>query len=467
MIRLSGVGTWSLPCRRRAGAVLRVLVALLALLPLLVPAAAAGDDGDLDFGFGLFGKAVRDNGRAYAVVARADGSLRVAIQRSWQAGFMALEENGALDTSFGVAGVRMVTLVSGAVYGDRPSALFERPTGELLMVAITDDFNQGALVQVTADGDLDPDFGTGGIRYLSHGGDDVRAYAAALQSDGKVLVAGMCYDCGPTIGGDTFIARYTSTGSLDTTFGTSGWVIFDAVEGGTEYDYAMAIAIDYEGRILVGGGAGSAPDELPYVARRLANGGVDTSFAGSDGIRTLTALAQQHVTGIAVDPVLEKVFVSTGEKLNPEPATCAIARLRDTGSLDTSWSGDGIVPLTVEEGSNLVAIALQSDGKIVAAGSLNPDLAAVEGFLLVRLLADGTLDPSFDDDGRKRIEFDLDLNQLSEDYALAMTLTGGRILAVGIATEADVHQVALTRVQSALIFMDGFERGSAAAWAGN
>jgi len=441
--------------------------ALALLAAIFGPAAVLASDGDPDLGFGLFGKAVRGAGTAEAVVARADGSLRVAINRSWQVGFMALSENGAIDTTFGDNGVTMIDLPTGNTYGDHAAALFERPDGRLLMVANTTDYTQGALVQVTADGELDAGFGTGGIRLFTHGFDDLRAFAAALQSDGKVLVAGMCYDCGPSIGGDTFISRYGTTGALDTTFATSGWVLFDAVEGGTDYDQALALAIDTEGRIVVGGSAGYSPDHLPYVARRLANGGVDTSFAGSDGIRTLTALVQQQVTGLVIDPVSKKILVSTGDQRVLTSETCAVARLRDSGSLDTTFSGDGIVPLTLEEGSNLHAIQLQSDGKIVAVGSIDGDLAAVQGFLLVRLLADGTFDPSFDDDGQKRVEFDLDLDPSDRDYALTVTLAGGRVVAAGAATEGDAPQIALYRGQSTLVFTDGFERGSAAGWLGN
>ena len=128
------------------------------------------------------------------------------------------------------------------------------------------------------------------------------------------------------------------------------------------------MAIDVQGRILVGESAGSDADERPYVARRLATGAADPTFAGSDGIRTLTALVEQEVTSLVVD-------------------------------------------------------LLQSDGKIVAVGSIHADLTPVEGFLLVRLLTNGALDPSFDDDGKKRIEFDLDPN--GRDVALAATLMAG------------------------------------------
>lgn len=449
----------------RRCAVVACVLALALLAAIFDPAAVLASDGDPDFGFGVFGKAVRGQGTARAVVARADGSLRVAINRAWNVGFLALTENGAVDTTFGDNGVTMVDLPTGFTYNDNAEALFERPDGRLLMLANTDDYTQGALVQVTADGELDPDFGTGGIRLFTHGSDNLRAYAAVLLSDGKVLVAGMCFDCGPTIGGDTFIARYTATGSLDTMFATNGWALFDAVEGGTDYDYATAMAVDGLGRILVGGAAGSSPDDLPYVARRLASGAVDPSFAGSDGIRTLTALAAQHVTDLAVEPASNRAVVSTGERQNLPPETCAIARLRDTGSLDTTFSGDGIVPLTVEEGSNLHSIQLQSDGKIVAVGSLDPDLSSVEGFLLVRLLANGTLDSTFDDDGRKSVEFDLDSN--GQDSAIAMALVGGRVVGVGFAVDGGVNQVALYRGQSALVFSDGFERGTAAGWLGN
>jgi uncharacterized delta-60 repeat protein len=459
----------SVACRilRRFRAARAFLLLAASWISIGAPHGAAfADDGDLDLSFGLFGRAVRGPGIARAVVARGDGSLRVAIDRGWHFGVLALRPNGAVDPDFGDDGVAMVQLPAGAVYPNSAVALFERPGGELLLVANTDDLGSVALVQLTAQGELDAAFGTDGVRFVHPGDSRNAAYAAALQDDGQVVFAGECSDCGATAGADSWIARYSATGSADLGFGTQGSVVFDAVEGDTDYDLASAVAIDDLGRIVVGGSARLGAAERPYVARRRSgDGGPDVTFAGGDGLRTLLALVGQQATGLAIEPVTRRPVVATGRRSTATaPESCAIARLRPDGALDLTFSGDGIVPLNFEEGTNLHEVLLQSDGRIVAAGSIDADLQQLEGFFLVRLLATGALDPSFADDGTRRVEFDLDSD--GRDLAAAATLSGGRLVAAGFAMEGGAPQVALLRTASTLIFADGFERGTAGAWTG-
>jgi uncharacterized delta-60 repeat protein len=463
MSNSSPASTSPRPGRFRAVALLGA--SAIALL-LVAPSASRADDGDGDFSFGLFGRTVPTAGLGRAVVARSDGSLRVAIQHNSHVGVLALLEDGSIDESFGDDGIRMVSMTIG-ISANYPVALFERPNGKLLMVANTDDLRKVALVQLTAAGELDDDFGSGGIRLVYPGTVRNAAYGATLQGDGKVVFVGECYDCGPTSGADTWVARYSETGAFDPGFGTTGSVVFDAVESGTAYDFGGAVRIDAFGRILLAGSAGNDAAERPYVARRLAaNGAADPGFAGSDGIRTLTDLAGQHATGIAVSPLTYYPIVSTGQRSSSAtPETCALVRLRSTGTLDTTFDGDGIRPMTFEEGTNLHAVLLQSDGRIVAVGSIDGDLSPIEGFFLARLLDDGTLDDSFSDDGLRRVEFDLDAN--GRDVAMAATLSGGKLVAAGFAFEGGAPQVAILRAQIALIFTDGFETSSTAGWLGN
>ena len=100
-------------------------------------------------------------------------------------------------------------------------------------------------------------------------------------------------------------------------------------------------------------------------------------------------------------------------------------------------------------------------------GTIDANGTQLAGFLLARFRATGTLDPAFDGNGLKRIEFDLDAD--ARDFAMAATLAGGRIVAVGGAPDngGSALKIAVLRTQSALIFSDGFERGSRAGWVGN
>ena len=116
--------------------------------------------------------------------------------------------------------------------------------------------------------------------------------------------------------------------------------------------------------------------------------------------------------------------------------------------------------------ADIVAVAVQCDGKLLAVGTINANGSQNGGFLLARLTVAGELDDSFDDNGVKRVEFDADPDV--EDRGLAATTWGGRLFAVGFAGAGggDGQSFALLRTESALIFRDGFERNSTLAWPG-
>ncbi|MEO8196712.1 MAG: hypothetical protein ABI689_08325 [Thermoanaerobaculia bacterium] len=450
----------------------RVFALALLSLTFLAPALSA-DDGDLDLTFGTFGRALRGAGSGGPMLARADGSLRVGINRSYDVGVLALKKNGAIDTAFGDNGVRMVTIFpSGADY-DNAIALFERPNGKLLLVVNAQDSGEEkpVLVQFTAAGDLDPNFGTDGVRllYLPGAWDFSRLYAAVMQSDGKVVLAGTCTDCAGSNHGihDSYVARFDIAGAADPGFGAGGWAAFDGDEIGDTPDYARAVAIDGAGKIVVGGSANYINGELPYIARRLTNGNPDPSFAGSNGIQTLLDVPGQGVTALAVEPESGRIYLATGHGDAQFPDVAGVGCLTASGALDSTFSGDGLYPLTLEEGTYLSKILVQSDRRMVAVGTINANGSQVAGFLLARFRTTGFLDTTFDDNGLKRIEFDVETD--SRDYAKGATLAGGRIVAVGGAQTADGNsvQIALLRTRSTLVFSDGFERGNLTGWNGN
>src|SRR5690606_33586924 len=110
-------------------------------------------------------------------------------------------------------------------------------------------------------------------------------------------------------------------------------------------------------------------------------------------------------------------------------------------------------------------LELQSDGKVLAAGMLDPIGDEEASFYVVRLLPDGSLDPTFDNDGRVVVDFDLTTN--GRDVANGLTLSGGRVVLAGTVENAGSNNggaFGLARLQSTLIFTDGFESGSTVAW---
>ncbi len=142
------------------------------------------------------------------------------------------------------------------------------------------------------------------------------------------------------------------------------------------------------------------------------------------------------------------------------PATGAIARFDATGVFD---AGFGWVETTYDEGSTIEEVVVQGDRKIVGVGRINGPGAQLGGLLFVRLLPDGSFDPTFDSNGRIRVEIDLAADEL--DGGLGLTLDGGRALGAGFAREGGGDlRFAAVRLTTALIFSDGFESGGPSYW---
>lgn len=436
---------------------------LLAALGLAAPELAA-DDGDLDGTFADAGQTALGQGYVASVLALRDGRLRIGYW-SADAGVIALTAQGELETSFGAGGRRTIPYNQGGT--DRLVAVLERLDGRLVVVLRGEDDSARTpvLARLTVDGDLDTTFSDDGMHELFFSsGWSVLVLAAAIQNDGKIVLAGRCFGCLSAGETDSFVARYLSTGATDTTFGGgTGRIVFDAVEGATDYDYATAVLVDLDGRIVVGGESQSAGLARPYVARRLANGDPDPDFAGADGIRTLTGAPEQRVTALAYDANARRIVVGTSAGSSGTPDFAGLARINDSGVPDILFSGDGIVPLLPSGDTYVSQVMVQSDRRIVAVGANDPPGTQVSSFFLARVTTSGALDSTFSNDGYQFLEFDLDVD--GRDEARAAALVGGRIVAAGIATDGGIPQVAVLRTQSTLIFKDGFESGTSYGWA--
>jgi uncharacterized delta-60 repeat protein len=192
---------------------------------------------------------------------------------------------------------------------------------------------------LAVDGDLDPTFGTDGkvLTDFDHSTDI--AYAVAIQADGKLVVVGTTYRDNDFSNEDFAVARYNPDGTLDKTFGAGGKVQTDFPGLAA---VASSVVIQPDGKIVVAGGA------FP-------------------------------------------LFTFLGD--------FKVVRYNSNGSLDTSFGDGGIVTTTFPEGSYAFDVALQADGKIIAAGTVfvdfNPGESSNTDFALARYNPDGTPDATF------------------------------------------------------------------------
>jgi len=268
----------------------------------------------------------------------------------------------------------------------------------------------------SAPGALDSSFGTGGIVItdLPPASTSDWAEAIALQPDGKILVAG-------TNNTNKFaIARYTSSGSLDSGFGTNGSTITDIPVSGMVHD----MVLQADGKILV---CGVGNNGEFTVVRYLADGNLDTGFDG-DGIVNVPFTDGPSIA-FAIALQADGKIVLAGEVAVAAAGSerrYAIARLDSAGNLDSSFDGDGRVTTDVGAGGDIAyAVAVQADGKIVGAGSTGSDVS------LVRYNPDGSLDIGFGTDGRTVVD-----PGTLDDYIYALAIQpDGKLVVAGSAIE--------------------------------
>ncbi len=233
---------------------------------------------------------------------------------------------------------------------------------------------------------LDVAYGVGG-KAAAHPTVDVpvgtiNPLRATSMPDGKILAFGIQY------ASSTYwliAIRYSSDGTVDTTFGDGGRIVsppFPSTFSPSQMPNSVAALAD--GRFLVAGQRSGAA-----VLRLLASGAPDPSF-GSGGV----ASTGINGTGTVVIPQTDgRILV--GSSNNSSPNGLSVARLTSSGQLDPSFGTGGVAGIRVgTTGVDwVVALALQPDGRVVAAGYANN--GSNLDFAGARFMADGTPDNAF------------------------------------------------------------------------
>jgi uncharacterized delta-60 repeat protein len=450
-----------------------VLLPLLAALALSAPATA--QDGYADSDFGTDGLQIigwsGDTALASSLRALGDGSLYVGGEvegaSGQDLGVTRLTGSGALDLAWGSLGRRRVAIDAVADAADQLLALSPLPDGALLLAGLStidsDNFLQlPAVAKLTSGGDLDPSFGDSGVAVLDlpWTTDSYGWQGALVQPDGKVVFYGYCYDC-PDNASDwhPMLLRVTTAGAPDPSFSGDGW---EAPTGGVWGGaYPHDLRLDGAGRLLVLG-----QNNGFSIVRLLASGALDTTFGGGDGLAPFAMpTGHAHPYKLAVDPNTGSIFVSMAFSSGAYDDHGGVVRLSSGGVLDTTFAGDGLAELVFDARLWVNAMEVQSDGKPIGVGLINVSIPGTSDFFLFRLKPDGGFDETFHANGVRRVSFEQDPD--GSDFATAMTLSGGRLVAAGWATVGPDVSFGITRTTSELVFTDGFERGSTSGWSGH
>lgn len=338
---------------------------------------------------------VQPDGKIVAVASSSVSGVTWALSRTLP--------DGTPDPTFGTNGVVQTTFPNeGYVTADGANALALQPDGKIVVAGIIagvpgDNYQDWGIARYNPDGTLDSGFGNGGFVRISFPGDGAWPYDVAVLSNGEILVAGN------GSGGYT-VARLTSNGQLDPNFGSSGiaHVAFDPTL--LTYGTVHAMAVRPDGRIVLAGGA--VGNYLP-VASLNADGTPDTTFGGNGlaliPLADFGSFTNATGMGVALQPDGKVVVAGYASGGSTTFGDFIAARLNTNGTLDTSFSGDGVDAFNFsgyEGQANDVAI--QADGKIVLAGWTNvggsgPFYGQGFNLALARYNPDGTLDASFHD----------------------------------------------------------------------
>lgn len=236
-------------------------------------------------------------------------------------------------------------------------------------------------------GSLVNTYGTNGATNtpIGLGNEEVRKFE--FQTDGKVVAVGYTVVGATT---DIAVVRYNQNGTLDNTFGTGGIVQID-LGGGN--DDAFGVEIDGSGRIIVIGETNSTPTYDFFCIRLNSDGTFDNTFSG-DGILTVDIDAGSEDHGSNVKFTSTGKIVIAGYRNKGCSGDFAVVRINTDGTLDNTFSGDGIVTTGITGCTEdfISSLVVQSDDKIIASGS-SKDVDY--DFAMARYNTDGTLDATF------------------------------------------------------------------------
>ena len=331
---------------------------------------------------------------------------------------------GDPDPGFGTQGVAF-TDFGGS--NDEANALAIQPDGKIVAAGTLrkESGNDFALARYNEDGSLDPEFGDAGKVITDFGGGE-DCFGVAVTADGKIVAVGRTFNRQDSKF-DFAIIRYKQNGKPDTGFGNGGRIVADFFGSSSQ---ARAVAIQTDGKILVAGWC-IRDDQDFIIARYDAEGKLDPSF-GTGGVTATDFGSDDVLSGIALQPDGRIVAAGTTINVNVGARMICLARYDSNGSLDPGFDVNGKVSTeTAASGEEAHAVVIQPDGKILVAGDATPFSQSADSsntdFALRRYTPGGTPDLDFGVNGKVTTDF---MSVLDQARGLRLQ-SDGKILVAG------------------------------------
>lgn len=344
---------------------------------------------------------------------------------------VAIRPDGAPDSTFASAGYYQLSNFGGFQDVGAANALLLEPDGKLLVGGQSYSMNpnlDSTVIRLGADGTPDGAFGTTGIEtfdlfaLFGHPGGDDGASQIMLNGDGSIFAEGTV----ATGGTGTFSAltKLTATGAVDTSFGTNGAAY---LHGGAFHPFWSSVRRQSDGKFVAGGRVFSGGKVDGYVARFLSDGTSDAAFGFSGVVLTTSnAFGQPGPTSdVAILPDGRILALQTASTATAQSFT--IARLETSGALDTTFASNGFASPRFGYKSEVPSAIAVSGNQVYVAGTVG-NAGGPFQFLVARLTTNGAIDPTFGSNGVSVIEY---AGYTQEQYPKIALQPDGRILLAG------------------------------------
>ncbi len=332
-------------------------------------------------------------------------------------------QGGVLVDDFGDNGVVLANFTTINQWG---TCMAVQSDGKVLLAGWGDKVSQEyetkiIIARFHSNGEIDNTFGINGFTIFESIKAELYAHSITIQQNGKILVSGYL----KTMAGfDFLLLQFNSEGNLDTSLGDEGIVITDFYNGN---DKAYSMELLSDGKIVIAGTIQNGNHNDFGLVQFHPDGSIDTSFGQLGKVVTDFGNGFDD-NGAALAIQEDEKIIITGRTGHPSNHQFGIARYNSDGSLDGSFGIGGRSSIDLQSFQDAPSnLAIQNDGKIIIGGISNgPAISGASA--LIRLQPNGEIDDSFGNNGIVLT----DIQGTSPDYFTSVHyLTDGKILAGG------------------------------------